>query len=83
MNGEEVEVIGYFCFWDNDIPVLYATSSDYESKDGLYKSHIIFKDESKVPRKEMSGEICTFSATVWYRGAIPTLDQAALVECAE
>ena len=78
-----VKVIGYFGYWDGDIPVLFATYGDIQKSDGLYKSHIIYQYDSNVKKAATAdvGKICIFKATVWYRGEIPTLDNASLVEC--
>jgi len=78
-----VKVIGYFGYWDGDIPVLFATYGDIQKSDGLYKSHIIYQYDSNVKKAATAdvGKICIFKATVWYRGKIPTLDNASLVEC--
>ncbi len=82
LDGENIEVVGYFGFWDGDIPVLYASLSDFKVRDGLYKSHIIFKNQNEEPRvKEINGKLCRFKVAVWYRGTMPTLDQAELIGC--
>lgn len=82
LDGKRVEVAGYFGHWDRDIPVLYATRAAFEVQDGLYKSHIIFKHGIEQPKtEEMEGQLCFFEASIWYRGTIPTLDQAELIKC--
>ena len=84
LEGERVEVVGYFGFWEKDIPVLYASHTDFEVKDGIYKSHIIFSNRVDMPKmEEMKGKVCFFKASIWYRGTVPTLDQADLIKCAD
>ena len=83
LDGEVIQVTGYFGYWDGDIPVLFATYSDYERLDGLYKSHLIFNQEYKGKKvdKNLQGKVCTFKANIWYKYHAPTLDNATLVHC--
>jgi len=77
-----IEVAGYFDYWESDIPVLYATRAAFERQDGLYKSPIIFRQGiDKRPPQDMIGKVCLFMASIWYRGTVPTLDQAEFIEC--
>lgn len=83
LNGATIKVVGYFGYWDGDIPVLYATNEALQQADGLYKSHIIYAYGDTVKKASNSnvGSVCTFKASVWYRGQVPTLDQASLIKC--
>ena len=83
LDGATIKVVGYFGYWDGDIPVLYATDEALQKADGLYKSHIIYAYGDAVEKASDSdgGSVCTFRANVWYRGQVPTLDHASLIEC--
>ncbi len=82
LDGKNIQVIGYFAFWDGDIPVLYATHADYERSDGLYKAHLIHADgEVNLDSKATIGKLCIVEGSVWYRNNAPTIDQARVVTC--
>lgn len=82
LDGATIKVAGYFGYWDSDIPVLYATREALQTTDGLYKSHIIYAyDAADKAMNSHLGKVCIFKAKIWYRGQVPTLDKASLIEC--
>lgn len=84
LDGKKIEVMGYFGYWDDDIPVLFATRQDFMVRDGLYKSHIIYgagRDSVRHAEKSDVGRLCRFRARVWYKYSAPTLEDAMLVNC--
>jgi len=82
LDGDRVEVVGYFSQLDGDIPVLYVDIYSIKEKDALYRSHILFKEEiDNANLQSIEEQICFIKATIWYRGTVPTLDQAEIVRC--